>query len=232
EQFVKTVSKAERNVEAASSTAVAPFIALRQELEKPFAARLYLWRRTGGPKGDLRQELDTVVQVPGWSNIWTQPIANRIDMLSTCVRTPVGVKVYGPDMATSDRVCKQIEQAIKPIQGAQDVVAEQIMGKGYLDITIDRKKAARYGVSVADIQDTIEIALGGKVITQTVEGRDRFPVRLRYARDFRDDEDTVKRLLVTRSIMPTGPSAAMPTPLMAEDDQHSVAPWHAGNMLQ
>src|SRR4029077_13305644 len=100
EQFVKTVSKAERNVEAASSTAVAPFIALRQELEKPFAARLYLWRRTGGPKGDLRQELDTVVQVPGWSNIWTQPIANRIDMLSTGVRTPVGVKDYGPDLVT------------------------------------------------------------------------------------------------------------------------------------
>jgi copper/silver efflux system protein len=208
--------------------ALAPFVALRQELEKPFAARLFLWRRQDGPKGDLRQELDTVVQVPGWSNIWTQPIANRIDMLSTGVRTPVGVKVYGPDLPTINRVCKQIEQAIKPITGAQDVVAETIMGKGYLDITIDRKKAARYGVSVADVQDTIEIALGGKVITQTVEGRDRFPVRLRYARDFRDDEDTVKRLLVTRSVM----AGATPPALMAEDDQHSVAPWHAGNLLQ
>jgi Cu(I)/Ag(I) efflux system membrane protein CusA/SilA len=209
-------------------TALAPFVALRQDLEKPFAARLFLWRRQDGPKGDLRQELDTVVQVPGWSNIWTQPIANRIDMLSTGVRTPVGVKVYGPDLPTINRVCKQIEQAIKPIVGAQDVVAETIMGKGYLDITIDRQKAARYGVSVADIQDTIEIALGGKVITQTVEGRDRFPVRLRYARDFRDDEDTVKRLLVTRSVM----AAATPPALMAQDDQHSVAPWHAGTLLQ
>jgi Cu(I)/Ag(I) efflux system membrane protein CusA/SilA len=201
--------------------ALAPFVVLRKELEKPFADRVFFWPRQGGPKGDLLKELDTVVQVPGWSNIWTQPIANRIDMLSTGVKTPVGVRVFGPDLATIDKVCKDIEQALKPVRGAQNVVAEPIMGKGYLEIHIDRQKAARYGVSVADVQDTVEVALGGKVITQTVEGRDRFPVRLRYARDFRQDEEQVKRLLVSRA------AAGSPPAAMAEEGPHKVAPWHS-----
>jgi Cu/Ag efflux pump CusA len=187
--------------------ALKPFVELRQELEQPFARTLFLWRRTGGPKGDLLQEMDTVMQMPGWSNIWTQPIANRIDMLATGVRTQIGVKVFGPDLETINRVCKEVEQVIKPIPGAQDVLAEPIMGKGYLEIRIDRQKAARYGVRVGDIQDTIEVALGGRVITQTVEGRDRFPVRLRYARDFREDEESVKRLLVSRGSMAGAPEA-------------------------
>src|SRR5207237_4760625 len=95
-------------------------------------------------------------------------------------------------------VAHQVEQAIRPVEGARDVVAEPVMGKGYLEIKIDREKAARYGVRVGDIQDTIEVALGGRMVTQTVEGRDRFPVRVRYARDFREDEEMVKRLLVSR----------------------------------
>src|SRR5438270_6038354 len=125
-------------------------------------------------------------------------------MLSTGVRTAVGVRVFGPDLPTIDRVCQQIAEAVKPVRGADSVVASPIMGKGYLEIIIDRRKAARYGVSVGDIQDTIEAALGGKVITQTVEGRDRFPVRIRYARDFREDEQQVKRLLVSRTMPPAG----------------------------
>jgi Cu(I)/Ag(I) efflux system membrane protein CusA/SilA len=220
-----------------------PFIALRQELEGPFAKNLLLWRRQPGPKGDLMQEIDTVMQVPGWSNIWTQPIANRIDMLSTGVRTQIGVKVFGPDLPTINQVCKEIEQVLKPIRGAQDVIAEPIMGKGYLEIKIDRQKAARYGVRVGDIQDTIEIALGGRVITQTVEGRDRFPVRVRYARAFREDEEMVKRLLVSRGNMPAAPSMAGPSPsdtfgpsrpAGTGEDWHAVAPEHAagGGPLQ
>ena len=88
-----------------------------------------------------------VLQVPGWSNIFTQPIINRIEMLSTGVRTDIGVKVFGPDLETIDRVCKEIEAALKPINGARDVVAAPIMGKGYLEIHIDREKAARYGIT-------------------------------------------------------------------------------------
>jgi Cu/Ag efflux pump CusA len=199
------------------------FVALREELEKPFAKSLFLWRRTPGLKGDLMQEIDTVAQVPGWSNIWTQPIQNRVDMLATGVRTQIGVKVFGPDLETINRVCKEIEQALKAIRGAQNVVAEPVMGKGYLEIKIDRQKAARYGVRVGDVQDTVEVALGGRVITQTIEGRDRFPVRLRYARDFREDEESVKRLLVSRGgSRRTGMTAANamgpPSPSSAVED--------------
>ncbi len=198
--FVEQATRA-RNGKPYDAKALEPFVALRQELERPFAKRLFLWRRTPGPKGDLMQEMDTVAQIAGWSNIWTQPIQNRVDMLATGVRTQIGVKVFGPDLVTINRVCKEIEQAIKPIRGAQDVIAEPVMGKGYLEIKIDRQKAARYGVRVGDIQDTVEVALGGRVITQTVEGRDRFPVRLRYARAYREDEENIKRLLVSRGGM-------------------------------
>jgi Cu(I)/Ag(I) efflux system membrane protein CusA/SilA len=235
--FVEQATRA-RNGKPHDPKALQPFVALRQELEKPFAKKLFLWRRTPGPKGDLMQEIDTVAQVAGWSNIWTQPIQNRVDMLSTGVRTQVGVKVFGTELVTINRVCKEIEQALKPIRGAQDVVAEQVWGKGYLEIKIDRQKAARYGVRVGDVQDTVEVALGGRVITQTVEGRDRFPVRLRYARAYREDDETIKRLLVSRSGMATpsrmgakegmtaaAPSAAMgpPAPASAAEDFGSSA---------
>jgi Cu(I)/Ag(I) efflux system membrane protein CusA/SilA len=235
-RFVEAAARADRGG-ADDPDDLEPFIALRAELQRTFAERVFLWRRTGGPKGDLLQEIDTVVQVPGWSNIWTQPIANRIDMLATGVRTQIGVRVFGPDLATIDRVCKQIEQALKPIDGARDVIAEPIMGEGYLEIKIDRPKAARYGLSVADIQDTIEVALGGKVITQTVEGRDRFPVRIRYARDFREDEQQVKRLLIGRAAAagpgmtgPARPETAFGAP--GVDRPHVAGSDHGGGPLQ
>ena len=100
--------------------------------------------------------MSRVLQVPGWSNIFTQPIINRIEMLSTGVRTDIGVKVFGPDLDTIDRVCKDVEAALKPLNGARDTIAAPIMGKGYLDIDIDREAAARYGISVEDIQNEIE----------------------------------------------------------------------------
>jgi Cu(I)/Ag(I) efflux system membrane protein CusA/SilA len=184
-------------------SAFAPFQPVREELEKPFRDRVLLWPRTGGPKGDLvDDEMGRVLQVPGWSNIFTQPIINRIEMLSTGVRTDIGVKVFGPDMDAITRVCHEIEQAVKPLRGARDVVATPVMGKGYVDVTIDRERAARYGISVEDVQTEIETALGGRVVTYTVEARERFPVRARYARARRADEDEVKRLLI-----PAGMSA-------------------------
>jgi Cu(I)/Ag(I) efflux system membrane protein CusA/SilA len=230
-RFVEEAALADRN-EPYDREALKPFAALRAELEKPFARRLLLWRRVSGPKGDLLQELDTVLQVPGWYNIWTQPIANRIDMLSTGVKTKVGVRVFGPDLATIDRVCKEIERAIKPVEGAREVLAEPIMGEGYLEIHIDRVKAARYGLNVADIQETVEVALGGRVITSTVEGRDRFPVRIRYARDFRTDESQVKRLLVGRmagapATTPGAAGADMPPGAFGINRQHVTNPEHA-----
>ncbi len=182
----------------------APFGELRAELEAPFRAEVLLRRRTGGPKGDLvDDEFGRVLQVPGWSNIFTQPIINRIEMLSTGVRTDIGIKVFGPDLEAVTKVCAQIEAAVKPVRGARDVVAAPIMGKGYVEVTIDRLKAARFGVSVDDVQTEIETALGGRVVTYTVENRERFPVRVRYARAAREDEDSVRRLLI-----PAGMSAA------------------------
>jgi Cu(I)/Ag(I) efflux system membrane protein CusA/SilA len=180
------------------STAFAPFESLREELEKPFQRRVLFWQRIGGPKGDLvDDEFGRVLQVPGWSNIFTQPIINRIEMLSTGVRTDIGIKVFGPDLQTISRVSQEIAEAVKPVTGARNVVPAQVYGKRYLEVTVDRDRAARYGVSVEDVQQEIETAIGGRVVTYTVEQRERFPVRIRYARAGREDEEAVKRLLVT-----------------------------------
>ena len=135
--------------------------------------------------------------MPGWANIWTQPIINRIDMLATGVRTMIGVKVFGNDLDKIQEVSEQVAEVLKQIPGAVDVFPDQSRGKGYLEIKIDRDRAARYGVKVGDVQDVIETALGGKAITMTVEGRERFPVRVRYNRDSREDEEDVKNLLVS-----------------------------------
>lgn len=217
------------------AAALAPFGDLRAELETPFRTWVFLWPRTGGPKGDLvDDEFGRVLQVPGWSNIFTQPIINRIEMLSTGVRTDIGIKVFGPDLDTIDRVCKQIEAAVKPVPGARDVVAAPVMGKGYLEVTIDREKAARYGATVEDVETEIEMALGGRVVTQTVEKRDRFPVRVRYARASREDEEAVKRLLISGSARESKPADALNSttgvPAMTLDGSpagHASVPGHA-----
>ncbi len=135
--------------------------------------------------------------MPGWTNIPTQPIINRIDMLATGVNTTIGVKVFGSDLDSIQTAANQIAAVLKPVPGALHPTADQTRDKGYLEITPDRQKAARYGVNVGDIQDVIETALGGQPITTIVEGRERFPVRIRYARAFRQDEQDVKNLLVS-----------------------------------
>src|SRR5262249_38970223 len=167
-------------------TAMTPLVRLRQDLEKPFKDGVFFWRRTEGRSGDLQQEMDTVIQVPGWSNIWTQPIQNRIDMLATGVRTQVGVKLFDRDLQSINHGARAMETVLEEGPGDRNVSGEQNTGEGYLVIKPDRQKAARYGISIGDIQETIEVALGGRMITQTIEGRDRFPVRIRYARDFRE----------------------------------------------
>ena len=235
-----------------------PFVALRDELVPAFRKGLFLWPRQTGPKGDLvDDEMSRVLQVPGWSNIFTQPIINRIEMLSTGVRTDIGVKVFGPDLETIDRVCKDIEAALKPINGSRDVVAAPIMGKGYLQIDIDRKAAARFGISVEDIQNEIEVAIAGRTVTYTVEKRERFPVRIRYARVNRDDEESIRKLLVSSNgmssagasnggsadgamgggstkgesrVVASGEPSSIAEPLSAPivpDDRHSASPAHA-----
>ncbi|TWT44508.1 Cation efflux system protein CusA [Phycisphaerae bacterium RAS1] len=186
---------------------------IREQSEKAFAKSIFLWHKL---KSDLIKEMDSELQMPGWGNIWTQPIINRVDMLATGVRTMIGVKVFGPrqedttDEVIEDGVKKlvmrepgiqgianQIAGVMRGIRGAVDVFPDQIVGRSYLQIDINREKAARYGVNVSEIQEAIEVAMGGKTITVTVEGRRRFPVRVRYARDFWQTEDALRRILVT-----------------------------------
>jgi Cu(I)/Ag(I) efflux system membrane protein CusA/SilA len=152
----------------------------------------------------VNEEMGSAVQMPGWANIWTMPIVNRIDMLATGVRTPIGIKVFGNNLDKIQEVSEQVADVVKQIPGAINVVPDQSRGKGYLEIKIDRDRAARYGVKVADVQDVIETALGGKAITMTVEGRERFPVRVRYNRSSREDEEDVKNLLVSAASAPMG----------------------------
>jgi Cu(I)/Ag(I) efflux system membrane protein CusA/SilA len=180
--------------------------ALRATLEKPFAAKLLLWKKT---KNDLVEEMSTALQMPGWGNSFTQPIANRIEMLATGVRLPVAVKVFGAKLDEIQRVSQEIAGVLRGVRGAADVFPDQITGKGYVEIEISREKAARYGISVGDVQDVVEVAMGGRPLTMTVEGRERYPIRVRYARTFRDDLKSLKRILVTARGMGMGADGSM-----------------------
>jgi copper/silver efflux system protein len=150
----------------------------------------------GLTKDDILQRLDAKLRMPGVTNIWTQPIRNRIDMLSTGIRTQVGVKVFGSDLSAIEKKSAEIERVLHDVPGAVDLYAERITGAPYLEIRINRLAAARYGIGVGDVQDVIESAIGGKNLTFTIEGRQRFPVRVRYARDFREDLEAMKDVLV------------------------------------
>ncbi len=153
--------------------------------------------RPGVTKADIVAELDSRLQQIGVRNGWTQPIINRINMLSTGIRTDLGVKIFGNDLNVLKDLAIQAEAILKPINGAADVVAERVTGGNYIDIDIDREAAARYGVSVGDIQDVIETALGGATLSTTVEGRNRFPIRIRYLRDYRDSIPAIRQILVS-----------------------------------
>jgi len=143
--------------------------------------------RPGLSVDGLIAEMDKALQFPGVSNAWTMPIKARIDMLSTGIRTPVGVKVIGTDLVEIDRLARQIEQVLRTVPGTSSAYAERNIGGYYLEITPDRSALGRYGMMVQDVQDTIATALGGQAVTTTVEGRQRFTVNMRYPRDLRDN---------------------------------------------
>ncbi len=186
EQVLGKVGRAETSTDPAPVSMFESIIILKPKEQ---------WR-TGIKKADIVAELDAKLQQTGVRNGWTQPIINRINMLSTGVRTDLGVKIFGNDLNVLKELALQAETILKPINGAADVVAERVTGGNYLDITIDRQAAARYGVSVNDIQDVIETALGGEMLSTAVEGRNRFPIRLRYLRDYRDNIPAIGRILV------------------------------------
>jgi Cu(I)/Ag(I) efflux system membrane protein CusA/SilA len=158
--------------------------------------------RAGLTIDGLIAEMDKALQFPGVSNAWTMPIRARIDMLSTGIRTPVGVKVIGTDLAEIDRLARQIEQVLRKVVGTSSAYAERGIGGYYLEITPDRSALARYGIMVRDVQDTIATALGGQSVTTTVEGRQRFTVNIRYPRDLRDNPNKIVNDILVP--MPTG----------------------------
>jgi Cu(I)/Ag(I) efflux system membrane protein CusA/SilA len=144
----------------------------------------------------LIDRLNSAIQFPGLTNAWTMPIKTRIDMLSTGIKTPVGIKVMGEDLATLSRIGEEIEALVRTLPGTLSAIAERAVGGSYLDIRIDRAKAARYGINVGTIQEIIQTAVGGMAVTETVEGLERYSVNVRYDRDFRSDPDALRRVLV------------------------------------
>jgi len=154
------------------------------------------WRK-GLTKDQLVQEMNEALRIPGVSNIWTQPIVNRIDMLSTGIRTQVGVKIFGDELPQLQAIAEKVEKVLRGVPGAVDLYSERIVGKPYIEFEIDRQAAARYGISVGDIQDVIMTGVGGRNISTTIEKRERYPIRVRYSRELRDDFDSLKRVLVS-----------------------------------
>jgi Cu(I)/Ag(I) efflux system membrane protein CusA/SilA len=167
--------------------------------------------RPGMTLQKLIAELDEAVRLPGLTNAWTMPIKTRIDMLSTGIKTPVGIKVAGPDLPTLQLLGERIEAILRDEPGTLSVYAERVVGGNYLDFEIDRREIARYGLTVADVQDVIQSAIGGQNITFTVEGLERYPVNLRYSRELRDNLAALRRVRVST---PTG--AQVPLAQLAE----------------
>jgi len=169
---------------------------VQAELTRQFSRRLLLWPRDRVELAGFGGEMDRAVQMPGWTNVWTMPIQNRVDMLATGVNTTVGVRVLGRRQQDVVKASEDIAVVLKTLSGAADVIAESVRGKGYLEVVPDAGKCAGLGVEAGAVTDLFEIALGGRVATTTVEGSERHPVRVRFARDYRVDDESVCRLPV------------------------------------
>jgi len=168
--------------------------------------------RAGMTTDKLIAELDRALQFPGISNAWTMPIKARIDMLSTGIRTPIGIKVFGKDLTEMEQLAREIEAAVKTVPGTTSAFAERITGGFYLDIEPDRAQLARYGLAVGELQDVIGTALGGEMVTTTVEGRERFGVSVRYPRELRSDP----RMIASQVLVPVMGGAMIPLGQLAK----------------
>ena len=186
EQVLGKVGKAETSTDPAPVSMIESIVLLKPKSQ---------WR-AGITKNDIIAELDAKLQMPGVRNGWTQPIINRINMLSTGVRTDLGVKIFGKDLDTLEELAIKAEQILRTVPGAADLYAERTQGGMFLDIKIDREAIARYGINVGDVQDVIETAIGGENIGTVIEGRERFPIRVRYEREWRGNVEQLKDLLV------------------------------------
>lgn len=189
------IGRAETATDPAPLSMIETTIVLKPESE---------WRAGMTPK-KLTDEMNAALQIPGLTNAWTMPIKTRIDMLSTGIKTPVGVKIAGPDLQVLEDLGKRLERGMRDVPGASAVYAERVMGGNYLDFKIDRRAIARYGLTVADVQEVLMTAIGGMNITTTVEGLERYPVNLRYSRELRDDLPRLRGVLVPTPLGPQIP---------------------------
>lgn len=180
------IGRAETATDPAPLTMIETTIQLKPQEE---------WRPGMTPE-KLVEEMNSAIQIPGLTNAWTMPIKTRIDMLSTGIKTPVGIKIAGEDLNVLQDLGKQVEELMKTVPGTRSAYAERSVGGNYVDFIIDREAIARYGLTVADVQDVFMSAVGGMNITKTVEGLERYPVNLRYSRDYRENIEAIKRVLV------------------------------------
>jgi Cu(I)/Ag(I) efflux system membrane protein CusA/SilA len=168
------------------------------------------WRAGMTPE-KLTDELDAIVRLPGLANIWIPPIRNRIDMLATGIKSPLGIKVSGADLPEIERVAAEIERSVKDVPGVTSVLAERVTGGRYIDIDIDRAAAARYGLNVSDVQSVVAAAIGGENIGETIEGRRRFPINVRYPRELRDSLSDLRQLPIVTDAGAQVPLSAVAT---------------------
>ena len=201
DQVFGKIGRAETATDPAPLSMIETTITLKPQAE---------WR-SGMTPDKLVEKLNEAIQFPGLTNAWTMPIKTRIDMLSTGIKTPVGIKVAGPDLEVLQQIGQEIETVMRRIPGTQSVYAERVAGGNYLDLKIKREEASRYGLTVGDVQDVIMSAMGGMNITYTVEGLERYPVNLRYGREQRDNLTSVRRILV-----PTPTGAQIPLEQLAD----------------
>jgi Cu(I)/Ag(I) efflux system membrane protein CusA/SilA len=188
-----------------------PFTATFWPIERPITTEelKFGWQDADGT---MHAGLNSVVAFPGMANAWPFPIENRINMLATGIKTPVGIKIMGPDLKTLNELAERAASAVRPIQGTVSAYSERTLGGYYLDFDIDRDAAARYGLTTADVQDVIQSAIGGMNFTTTVEGLERYPLNIRYLRDFRDDLPALNQVLVTGT-MPGAKGERVQVPL-------------------
>jgi Cu(I)/Ag(I) efflux system membrane protein CusA/SilA len=196
QQVFGKIGRAETATDPAPLTMIETVIQLKPREE---------WRPGLTPE-DLRAELDRVVRVPGLTNAWVMPIKTRIDMLATGIKTPVGIKVAGPDLAVIESIGRDLEQVLEDVRGTASVYSERVAGGRYVDVDIDRQRASRFGLNISDVQDIVRTAVGGMNVTQTVEGLERYPVNLRYPQRVRD---SVEQLRLLPIVTPTGARIAL-----------------------
>ncbi|MBL8323770.1 MAG: efflux RND transporter permease subunit [Rubrivivax sp.] len=195
-RMIKTVPEVERVFGKAGRAETATDPAPLEMFETTIQLKPPEQWRPGMTPQKIIEELDRAVQVPGLANIWIPPIRNRIDMLDTGIKSPIGVKVSGENLAAIDRVAAEVEKVAKRVNGVSSALAERLTGGRYIDVDIDRAAAARYGLNIADVQDIVAGAIGGENVAETVEGRARFPINLRYGREWRDSPEKLATLPV------------------------------------